>query len=118
MLGKITFYLSIAFTVTLLVACDSNDIKVTIQNDGPDMLENVIVSTDHASYPVGDIPPGESAVKGIDVLGDSSLSIRHAGHPGWQTTDSYMTRGFVGEMGLELKNGKVIGFTEDLRIYP
>ena len=117
---KTTVWLSI--TIAVIVAAiafasffmDRSDIEVTVLNLGPDTLEDVAIGTDQASYPVGDIRAGESAVVGIEVLGDSSLSVRHAGHPEWQTTNTYLTRGFVGRMAVVLEDGELIGFTEDL----
>ena len=120
---KFALHLSIglavfAISLAAFFFIDLDDIEVTVHNLGPDMLENVTVGTEQASYPVGDIRAGESAVVGIEVLGDSSLSVRHAGHPEWQMTNTYMTRGFVGRMAVVLEEGELIGFTEDLRIYP
>ena len=103
-----------AAALTIFTFTDRSAVEVTVHNLGPDVLEDVTVGTEQASYPVGDIRAGESAVVGIDVLGDSSLSVRHAGRPEWQTTNSYLTRGFVGRMGVVLENGELIGFTEDL----
>ena len=123
MIRKAILYLSIGLAVVVAVLAafffvDLNDIEVTVHNLGPDTLENVIIGTDQASYSVGDIRYRESAVIGIEVLGDSSLSVRHAGHPEWQMTNTYMTRGFVGRMAVVLEDGELIGFTEDLRVWP
>ena len=106
----------IALVLAALFLTNFDDIEVTIHNLGPDTLENVVVSTRQASYPVGDIRRTESAVIGIDVLGDSDLSVRHAGHLERQVTDTYMTRGFTGRMSVMLRGGELIGFTEDLGI--
>ena len=105
-----------AATLAAFFFIDLDDIEVTVHNLGPDTLEDVVIGTDQASYPVGDIRAGESAVIGIEVLGDSSLSVRHAGHPEWQMTNTYMTRGFAGRMSVMLKDGNLVGFTEDLDI--
>ena len=105
-----------ALLLAVLVLINRDDIEVTVHNLGPDTLESVIIGTDQASYPIGDIRARESGVVGIDVLGDSSLSVRHAGHLEWQTTNTYMTRGFTGRMSVMLENGNLVGFTEDLDI--
>ena len=117
-LSVITATIVAAVVFVSFILIDRSDIEVTVLNLGPDTLEDVVVGTEQASYPVGDIRAGKSAVIGIEVLGDSSLSVRHAGHPEWQTTNTYMTRGFVGRMAVVLEEGELIGFTEDLRIYP
>ena len=107
-----TIVAAIAFASFALI--NRSDIEVTVHNLGPETLENVVIGTDQASYPVGDIRARESAVIGIEVLGDSSLSVRHAGRPEWQTTNAYLTRGFVGQMAVILEDGELVGFTEDI----
>ena len=80
MLRKITLYLYIAFIATLLIAC-GDAVEVTVQNDGPDVLEDVVVRTDQDSYTLGSISPGESQMTSFNPTGDTSLEIFHVGHP-------------------------------------
>lgn len=105
-------------TVALAIFINRSGVRVTVHNSGAQPLENVVIRTYQQSYPLGDIPPGGSAVKGVDVLGDSDLSITHIGRQDWQPVNTYITRGYVGEMKLELKGGEVVDFTDDLRIWP
>lgn len=114
MLRKAILYLSTALITVSLIAC-GDAIEITVQNNGPTPLEDVVVRTRQESYTFGDIPPGERAVEGIDVLGDSDLAIYHSDHPEWQTVNTYITRGFVGEITIIMEDGEFVDFTEDLR---
>lgn len=108
---SIVTVVAVALTIFFI---DGDDIEVTVHNLGPETLENVVIGTDQASYAVGTIRRAKSAVIGIEVLGDSNLSVRHAGHPEWQTTDTYMTRGVTGRMSVMLEDGELVGFTSDI----
>lgn len=113
MLRKAIFYLSTALIVVSLIAC-GDPIEVTVQNNGPTLLEDVVVRTQQESYPFGDIPPGERVVEGIGVLGDSDLAIYHADYPEWQTVNIYITRGYVGEITITMEDGKLLDYIDDL----
>lgn len=114
MLRKAILHLSTALIAVSLTAC-GDPIEITVQNDGPTPLEDVVVRTQQESYTFGDIPPGDRAVEGIDVLGDSDLAIYHSNHPEWQTVNIYITRGYAGEITLIMEDGELVNFTEDLR---
>lgn len=94
-------------------------VKVEIENLGPRAMENVEVDVTGASYWVGDIPAGSSRWVRVKPRGESSVSVRHLDNTGKEHSlfiDTYIEGGYSGEITAQVKNGKITGVKENIKL--
>ena len=85
-------------------------ITVTVRNSGAQKLSPVSVTTADQRYTLGDIEPGGSAKLGLNPVRDTDLMITSSA--GRSRVNAYLTRGYVGEISVNL-DGRVVKAVKD-----
>ena len=85
---------------------------VTVENSGAQKLSSVSITTADQRYALGDIEPGGAAKLGLNPVRDTDLVITSSA--GRSRVDTYLTRGYVGEISVSLEGRVVKAVKDDL----
>lgn len=99
----------------------SSGVKVEIVNLGPIAMKNVSVVVTGSSYPIGDIPAGESSWVKVEPQGESSISIEHTNNGGERnvlSVDTYIESGYSGRITAQIKDGKITHVEQNIKLTP
>ena len=108
------FAILLSLTLTaFLVACSG--VEVTVQNVSNEPLRDVELHTRSDVYALGTISPGDSVSKRITPKEDTDLALSHRDQPEL-TVGTYLTRGFVGSITLELDDDAITKVTDNITV--
>jgi hypothetical protein len=94
----------LALALLVVIAAGLNfvfgGVRVRVVNAGAVPLRSVVVHVTGASYPLGDIAPGESRTERVAPTSESGLAIEHAG--GRLAVDAYFEPGYRGTITVKM----------------
>lgn len=120
MRNRLVVALLIAVVLLFLVAAlvyseRTNNVNVSITNVGVDDLESVILQTQDGRYTPGDIEPGGTANASVEPILDSDLIVLF-GDTKELVVDTYISRGYRGEIAIGLTDQKIVSLQDNLYI--
>lgn len=110
-----TIVLSFLVAAALFYSERASSINVSVSNVGVDDLESVVLQTQDGRYVLGDIGPGGTASTSIRPILDSNLTV-FVGDTKELVVDTFVRRGYRGEVAINLADQKIVSFQDNLYI--
>lgn len=118
-LGIPATILLIALAAVLVFQLRSG-IQVTVTSTGNTPLKSVVLHVTGATYKLGDLAPGDSATTGVNLNGESHLEVEFSDAKGRTqrvNAGGYFESGYRGTIRVEIKDGKIDKFQEDVKLW-
>ena len=108
--------LPVPLLVPALLGCGTSGVEFTLRNVGAAPLASVVVHTTGFTYPLGDVPTGDTRTVRVEARGESHIELEHgAGQRTRLVVDTYFERGYTGTVIAEVRPDSVVRVESQVR---